>query len=123
MRAQSAIRDLHPTAAIAEIPCLLATARGRVEATTRPLSALREDEVRVRTEVTMAPRGHDALTEFPLPVDPRAEDREIGGRARIRQHPDVRPRTPPSLILNLLGVALVASVADEGDRIQFDGRV
>jgi 2-desacetyl-2-hydroxyethyl bacteriochlorophyllide A dehydrogenase len=45
------------TSAITENPCLLATALNVVECRTRPLEALKENQVRVQTEVSMVSPG------------------------------------------------------------------
>jgi threonine dehydrogenase-like Zn-dependent dehydrogenase len=85
--------DFPPTAAIPEVPCLLATGRGRVEATAAPLPALGDDEVRVRTEVTMVSPGtelhwidetHTKPTPFPMSTGYIAVGTIIGVGASVR---------------------------------------
>ncbi|MBA3707975.1 MAG: zinc-binding alcohol dehydrogenase [Planctomycetes bacterium] len=95
----------HPTDPITDVPCLLATARGRIDAATRALPALGADAVRVRTEVTMVSPGtelhwidetHTRPTTYPMStgyiavgsiigVGARVTDRTIGQRVLLLQ--------------------------------------
>jgi threonine dehydrogenase-like Zn-dependent dehydrogenase len=92
MTTQAPALDFHPSDPIGDVPCLLATARGRVSCETIALPELRPDAVRVRTEVTMVSPGtelhwidetHTRPTTYPMSTGYITVGRIIGVGAQV----------------------------------------